>query len=494
MANEGDINMDAEEEFRLAFGNHVDISDECMDQIVKLKNNDECLDTLSLYHDEVEYFSDLAWKLIGRYISNNDYIRRMELDDVFLNDTKIALIFQELSNGHSLVETLVLDGNAISVDGIRSMVPFLQTSKKLNHVSLWRNNDINNDGFDLLINSLHRGCVKELELGRCNVKDISVLGRCHFSQLRKLDLVCNDIADVSALESYTRLDELSLCHNKIGREGFMALSNLLRNENCSLEHLSLRETGIKDDEAEIIAQSLKNNTSLKNLILEGNEINELGCGAFLKLLLDISSINGTYTSNHTLRGLFLHGEDSDDDDSRNDDSNDDFSADTELGRIIRYINWAISANDDAINADRYKIISCQLNSDRRKGLCALQGINYSYGSIFSEIDPVILPNLLELVGKKYGQDELYRMLIAIVPDLASMVNKKVAMQEKIESNITMIAKIDADYEREVAALNAVRLRRTSALAAQNEKLNEELSSLKEEEMNNTLCGKKRRRK
>jgi len=79
-----------------------------------------------------------------------------------------------------------------------------------------------------------------------------------------------------------------------------------------------------------------------------------------------------------------------------------------------------------------KVIHTQLNSDYRTELAAVQGINKdSYLSIFSEIDALVLPEVLAMVARD-GQTELYRMLTAVVPDLASTVNRDAALVERIE--------------------------------------------------------------
>ena len=63
-----------------------------------------------------------------------------------------------------------------------------------------------------------------------------------------------------------------------------------------------------DEEAELLATALKHNTSLKELHLSNNNgITERGHVAFLKLLNDVSSIENTYNSNHTLRECKLIG-------------------------------------------------------------------------------------------------------------------------------------------------------------------------------------------
>ena len=71
-------------------------------------------------------------------------------------------------------------------------------------------------------------------------------------------------------------------------------------------------------------------------------------------------------------------------------------------------------------AGRAKVIATQLNSAKRRELCRLQGIEYSYRAIFVGIDPVLLPDLLALVTSEHGLTDGYRMLIEFGPGLFSL--------------------------------------------------------------------------
>ena len=74
-------------------------------------------------------------------------------------------------------------------------------------------------------------------------------------------------------------------------------------------------------------------------------------------------------------------------------------------------NYIYSASEGSGQA---KVIDTQFNSDTRMALCRLQGIDYSQGSIFSAIEPFVLPEVFALVGERLGQNELYQILIAVI--------------------------------------------------------------------------------
>ena len=72
-----------------------------------------------------------------------------------------------------------------------------------------------------------------------------------------------------------------------------------------------------------------------------------------------------------------------------------------------------------------------MNNNNRKELSCLQGIGYSYSSLFADIEPVLLPEVLLLVGERHCQNEIYRMLVATAPDLVSIVNREAIVKQRI---------------------------------------------------------------
>ena len=70
--------------------------------------------------------------------------------------------------------------------------------------------------------------------------------------------------------------------------------------NSSLEELSIAGCGIDDDETNIFASALAGNRTLRILDLSNNHITASGWEAFLPVVCNTSSANGTNQSNHTL--------------------------------------------------------------------------------------------------------------------------------------------------------------------------------------------------
>merc|ERR1712216_270410 len=137
-----------------------------------------------------------------------------------------------------------------------------------------------------------------------------------------------------------------LVGNKIGREGCVTISNLLQKEGTTLACLILMNAGIDDEGTELLASSLKHNTKLEVICLESNDgITEKGCKAFLKLVVDVSSIDSSYKSNHKLRVCRL------------------INIDEHENEIQTLITSVCKENEKrSSNKGREKVITYQLNS------------------------------------------------------------------------------------------------------------------------------------
>jgi len=432
-----------DEQFNQAFGEHTGIFDHCRYKIACIKNNkatyinrfnnSEPLDKFKLFFDNADCFTNLSWRLLGRYIANNTHLARVDLIQCGITDEKMASLFYELTYSSTL-KHLDLSGNSFGTEGVRNMVPFLNDTN-LSRLTLNGNNNINTDCFELLVQTLHErplesSSLNSLFIGNCN------------------------ITNISALETYNlpNLKHLVLNHNNIGRDGCSTLANILQREGSNLKSLDLDRTCIDDEGAEILATSLKHNTKLQVLDLNHNNITLRGYKAFLKLLVDVSSIENTYNSNHTLTFLKL-----------------DHSRQGVSYSIREHIRSAIQINNTSSHsAGRSKVIKYQLNSQGRKELCELQGIEYLPGSNFADIEPALLPRILALIGRRHGQSGFYTSLIPMVPELMSCVDTSGMMKDlmvKNEARDNELAKQMAELARQRAALSAKNDQLSRRLAA-----------------------------
>jgi len=291
-SSEEESDQEVEDEFYQAFGDHTGISNDFREAIDLIKDNSNQIDEVDIgiydsfpivgLGQDTSHFNNLAWMLFGRYIANNTHLKNIDLTNCNITDRKITLFFSELVRSSSLKE-LILGDNAFSIEGVRVMVPFLRNAAKLECLDVGDNNNLDTECFELLVST----CSESSTLNYLDVRD------------------CN-ITDISALERFSLTSKLTVLHvgsNNIGRQGFNILSNLLQQEGSVLKAIGLSNTGVGDDETEMLANSLKHNTSLEALYLDKNNIGKRGCIALLKLVNDISSIESTYSSNRTLTKL-----------------------------------------------------------------------------------------------------------------------------------------------------------------------------------------------
>jgi len=251
------------------------------------------------------------------------------------------------------------------------MVPFLHNANNLVQLVL-NNNNISSEGFNVLFRALRDSSIETLGCYNCGIESIEI-DRNNMPQ---------------------RLKYLHLHGNNINADGCRGLATLLQGRDSTLENLYLNHNNIDDEGVAILVDVLQNNTSLNVLCLQNNEgISVEGLKLFLRLVNDISSINATLQSNHTLEYLYVQVEEVDHDVN---------------GRIRQHIENALKVNrnyeNDPEAAGREKVIQTQLHSVTRAELADLQGVDHS---VYSEIDPLHLPEVLALVGERHGHEELF---------------------------------------------------------------------------------------
>jgi len=435
-----DNNVEEEDEFQQALVNGIPIgtndegqiyvSDEFLERFRQLRNNQPTNNNeFSLEESETAPFTNRAWRLLGRYIANNTHLQKLDLDGC-LTDQKMTLLFSELRGSTSL-QQMYASYNSFGLVGVSNMLPFLRNAN-LSVLDLMSNTNINTECFEVLISALNGKSINILGFRNCNITNISALDRYH--------LPC--------------LHTLNLNNNNIGREGCIILSDFQQSRGSTLRHLHLNSAGIDDEGAEILATLLKNDTKLFLLDLEDNTlITESGYKALLKVVVDVSSIENTYDSNQSLGSCFI----GDDDTSNRPKSL------TNSACKVNLMNTSTTAQSKHA-AGRAKVIKFQLNSQTLKELCHLQGVEYIPGSIFSDIEPVLLPKVLALIGTHHGQSELYTALVHTAPNLLSYIDRRALINNEMEKVEAQGAAKVAEYERKIAAMKTEMLTQKADLS------------------------------
>jgi hypothetical protein len=350
-------------------------------------------------YERIQIITDEEWEELGQDIANNSYLEKLFLNEGAFNDHKMSFFFRGLTRS-STIKYVQLYRNGLSIAGVRSMVPFLHSSNSLRKLDL-DNNNIQSEGFNMLFRALRDSPIERLNCSNCGIESI----------------------DIDSDHTPRALRCLDLDGNNINTDGCRGLATLLQVDS-TLTILWLDNNEIDDEGVEILANALQTNTSLKTFYLKENAgISSQGQIMLLKLVNNISCIQATLQSNHTLRDIFV--EVADDEMQMNID-------------MATRINKSYESNPEA--AGREKIIQSQLHSETRAELAALQGIGHS---VFSEIDPLHLPEVLSLIDEWHGQGELFDALKTSIIRLFSTVNMKECIQQQRDYHAAMVAELDA---------------------------------------------------
>ena len=374
-----------------------------------IKENEPQLKELiwSSNYDYIQNMTDEEWEELGRDIANNTHLTKVELNHRALNNNRVSFLFRGLTRSSSMKE-LQLDNNYLDTIGVRSIVPFLQNATNLTELDL-SGNSLQSEGFNFLLRALRGSPIKELMCRDCAIESIEI--------------------DIEHTPRHLRA--LNLIYNSINAAGCRELAKLLQGGNATLKYLYPEDNEINDEGVEVLVDALRNNTTLAYLVIGGNDdISNQGKIKLLKLVNDVSSIEATLQSNHTLSYLSVEPIDE---------------------QIQMLIDVATKINSDNRRnpeaAGREKVIWTQLHSETRAELAELQGVNHS---VYSEIDPLHLPEVLALVGHHHGHGELYIALKSSIAGVISTVNRKACIRQQMAYHEEKLKELSS----ELAAIEA----------------------------------------
>eukprot|EP00984_Skeletonema_dohrnii_P016092 scaffold7070_cov73-Skeletonema_dohrnii-CCMP3373.AAC.1 len=392
----------------------VSSSEEC-NVLDMVKRNDP--HTTMLHLGDMNNMTDEELEELGRDIANNTHLKNVNFYDGAVDDHKVSLLFRGLQRSAS-IKIMHFYENGLSVAGVRSMVPFLQNANKLSYLNLNNKNLLQSEGFNELFRALSNSPIEILNCCNCGIETIEI--------------------DSEHIPKH--LTTLRLSGNNINADGCQEIVKLLQRENSTITEIHLERNKIDNEGVAILVDALRNNTSLTTLFLKDNMMAIEGAKLFLQLVNDVSSIEATLQSNHTLKRIIV-----------------DYGGDDQdlNERIQRHLYNALKIN--ALNANsswslpeeagREKMIQSQLHSAKREELARLQGVHQS---LYSEINPLHLPEVLSLVGRHHGQGELYVALKSSIAGVVSTVNRKQCLQQRRAYHR---AKLEA-IEAEIAAIEA----------------------------------------
>ena len=248
----------------------------------------------------------------GRYFTSSDEGDYSRLGSCISNNTNLKTLYVELENVRLSATERGFFGGIKQNSSIQEL--------KINGYSenyYPVHNPIGEVGCELLKTLQNNRHLTALHIWCCDISNAeesitAMLRSC--TNLKMISLTNNGITDevllpmVAAIRGHSSLQDLYLWKNMICNAGCGALATLLESPNSNLRRLDLSTNHIGILGAHKLADSLTNNTKLKRLYLESNQIDQSVLeNSFSRVLCDKSSLNATYSSNHTLSNELFGG-------------------------------------------------------------------------------------------------------------------------------------------------------------------------------------------
>ena len=290
-------------------------TDENINDIKKLLNNDPTLRSLNLYGELFKYTNSdhigpAGAKYLAEMLQHNATLQDLELSYNEIGDAGAKHLAEMLQHNTTL-QHLALGKNEIGDAGAQHLAEALKHNATLQRL-IFYNNKIGAAGAKDLAEALkHNDTLQFLNLrnnkiGDAGVKDLSEALK-HNDTLQFLELGTNNISDAGAkdlaeaLKQNTTLKYLNLGDNKIGDAGARALVEVI-DKNTTLNDLDLKRNIITDDSVDIIALMIKNNTNLQSLSLKGNNLSDVTVSEPIR-----ATIAEAFRHNTTLNNISWNG-------------------------------------------------------------------------------------------------------------------------------------------------------------------------------------------
>ncbi|XP_051899007.1 NACHT, LRR and PYD domains-containing protein 12-like isoform X3 [Pristis pectinata] len=221
---------------------------------------------------EVGLTSSGAKDLIST-LSTNHSLRELDLSDNNLGDSGVKRVSAALRDPECKIQTLRLREVGLTSSGAKDLISTLSTNHSLRELDLSDNN-----------------------LGDSGVKRVSAALRdpeCKIQtlRLREVGLTSSGAKDlISTLSTNHSLRELDLSDNNLGDSGVKLVSEALRDPECKIQRLWLREVGLSDSGAKDLTSALSTNCSLTGLDLGSNLLTDQSVPTLRHLILTLLSL------------------------------------------------------------------------------------------------------------------------------------------------------------------------------------------------------------
>lgn len=252
--------------------------------LLRVENNDDALTNLVM--NNVDNVEGLDFNRLGRAIATNTNITKLDIALDYITDTGTEF-YEGLKQNTSIDKlNIYYYEHDRDVNGVGRKI--LQAYQENNNHLI---------AINFLYANLHNEEATQIAttLQCCtNLKTIN---------LYQCDLTADQLLPmIEAMRGLRSLEQLFLNNNNIGNVGCEALGTLLlKDPNCNISKLQINRNGIGNEGVISLVNNLANNTKLKALALYNNPIDGGSVeDVFAKILCNTTSINATYSSNHTL--------------------------------------------------------------------------------------------------------------------------------------------------------------------------------------------------
>lgn len=261
------------------------MNDKSQETLHKVESNDNTVIKLSIGHMD----GGFDFNRLGRAIATNTNITllnvSLHVNALSINDTGFYDGLKQNTSIHELMINCNGHNHTLSGVGHEILQAYQENNNHLTNISIFRA-DLHNSGDEIITTTL-QCCtnLRYINLFQCNITANQLLPM------------------VEAMRGLRSLEQLYLNNNNIGNDGCEALATLLEDPNSNLEQLQINRNNIGNEGAILIANSLVKNKKLQRLDLSRNLDVDSVWDQLSYILCNTSSINDTYSSNHTLQML-----------------------------------------------------------------------------------------------------------------------------------------------------------------------------------------------
>ena len=325
-------------------------------------------------------------RALSDVMSQNNTVQVLMFRKLRTTQDALAMIMPALGRTSALRSLCLHDNDLSSDTAMLLLADALANNSTLEKLNLWESS-IDDDGITALANALSGNeTLEDLNLNTC--MSVTTAGWIEFSRvlgssrsaLKKLNLsnnFNNDVVDTAIYDEIIALfanglignetlEELNLWNShSVTANGWIAFSRVLGSHHSALKKLDLSNNYIDDDVVTAFANELRGNenSQLAHLEISGFNLSvtNVGWDSILNLLNNPSSIDATWSSNHTL--TYLCPFDYDDSDLESDDEEDSYPRSRSKMPMEIYDLLEMNDYGDKNEVAREKVIENHFSSD-----------------------------------------------------------------------------------------------------------------------------------